>query len=466
MTRGTWPHNTRYGVLTRSDLPPMGGLSTVALSAFVLLGPLRYLRVFNDFNQIPPTASSALALLAVAGAVLGPRDRVLRAPVSIPALLLVIWSAGSVMWSIDTTSSSLAIRTSIALVSGLMIAAMVMPMELYFAWLLRSFKLGIAASVAAVALVPSTRTTADSAQEGWSAFFLAKNGLGTYCCLAFALIATMDRPGHRRNGWLVSCLVLIAGSRSVTAQATVVSSIAMLWWIKRFVTLDSRLGTGFLTATFAAASAIMTVAFFSATLVVESLGKDLSISGRTTIWSSTVGAIRERPLHGYGINSLWNAVPGVVPKTRELWTEIGFNTSHSHNGALEMTLQLGLVGFGLYLAIFLGVASSASALLRTNPALGSWMILLLFNTFLISLSEIMTIHWLGVLVGAHITGMQARARQDPQLGGIQPPGEESASLAVASPARESPQGTAPVGARRGRSAVARSPSFSRYRAQR
>lgn len=426
MTRGTRPRGTRHGLLNRRELPPLGNASRVTLCTFVLLGPLSYFGLARDFSQIPPTAGSAIAFLAVIGLVLSPRDRVLRAHVSLPAILLVAWTASSVFWTIDTTNSSLAVRQATSLSIGLMIAATVMPIDLFVKWLTYSFKLGIAVSAAALALVPSTRSRGAAvadAEAAWNAFFLSKNEFGLYVSLAFAVIATLGRSQRWQGMWLGLCVIMVIGSRSVTAIVTVASSLAMLWWIRRFLTLAPRLGTGFLAATFAAASALMAGAFFSVGLMLESVGKDPSLSGRTTIWSAVWDTAMERPVHGYGVNSLWNSVPAVTSTTSELWSEIGFLASHSHNGALEMLLELGAVGLGLYLVVYFGVATSAGSVLRTNPALGSWMIILLFNTLLISLSEPVTSRWMGILLAAHVIGIRVRSDDDPfehGVGGSEP----------------------------------------------
>jgi O-antigen ligase len=84
------------------------------------------------------------------------------------------------------------------------------------------------------------------------------------------------------------------------------------------------------------------------------IGKDVTLTGRTTLWGVVITYIRERPALGWGYNAMW--VLG-DPTTTFLDAVIGQwgAVKSSQNAFLEVTLELGLVGISVMLMI-LGAA--------------------------------------------------------------------------------------------------------------
>ncbi len=78
------------------------------------------------------------------------------------------------------------------------------------------------------------------------------------------------------------------------------------------------------------------------------LGKDPTLSSRTEIWSHSLGLLSERPFLGLSITSFWQ---------REIVESTGMWFPNAHNGYLQLAIELGLVGLGLFalqLSITLG----------------------------------------------------------------------------------------------------------------
>lgn len=93
-----------------------------------------------------------------------------------------------------------------------------------------------------------------------------------------------------------------------------------------------------------------TVTYLSGTWqdIVVSMGKDPTLSARTLIWEGSMDTLMARsPLVGFGRSAFW--VPG-----NDAAFEIGalshrgFVPSHGHNGYVDVLMDLGLVGFGLF----------------------------------------------------------------------------------------------------------------------
>ncbi|NJO77643.1 MAG: O-antigen ligase family protein [Cyanobacteria bacterium RM1_2_2] len=84
-------------------------------------------------------------------------------------------------------------------------------------------------------------------------------------------------------------------------------------------------------------------------LIVDVLGKSLTLSGRTVIWEYFVSRISERPWLGYGYEAFWTN-PDEVFRARQ---SLSFFSGHAHSGFIDITLQLGLIGLSLFVLSFL-----------------------------------------------------------------------------------------------------------------
>ena len=73
--------------------------------------------------------------------------------------------------------------------------------------------------------------------------------------------------------------------------------------------------------------------------MVEALGKDPTLTGRTEIWNLLLG-LRTNPWVGTGFESFW-----LGPRVRALWDALdGFPVNEAHNAYIEVYLNLGWVG--------------------------------------------------------------------------------------------------------------------------
>lgn len=78
------------------------------------------------------------------------------------------------------------------------------------------------------------------------------------------------------------------------------------------------------------------------------IGKSPDMTGRTKIWKIVLGLIDERPLQGWGWSSYW--VPWVEPY-QGLVVINNVPYYQAHNAFLDVWLQLGIVGLGLFLLL-------------------------------------------------------------------------------------------------------------------
>lgn len=79
--------------------------------------------------------------------------------------------------------------------------------------------------------------------------------------------------------------------------------------------------------------------------ILLSLGRDTTLSGRTNLWEGALEKIAERPWLGYGYQGFWQEGGGA----EMIWKAEGYKPPHAHNGFINITLDLGLVGLFLFL---------------------------------------------------------------------------------------------------------------------
>src|SRR5439155_1472984 len=75
--------------------------------------------------------------------------------------------------------------------------------------------------------------------------------------------------------------------------------------------------------------------------LVQSVGRDPTLTGRTEIWRLVL-SMTTRPLLGTGFESFW-----LGSRLEKIWSIYWFHPNEAHNGYLEVFLNLGWVGVSL-----------------------------------------------------------------------------------------------------------------------
>jgi exopolysaccharide production protein ExoQ len=115
-------------------------------------------------------------------------------------------------------------------------------------------------------------------------------------------------------------------------------------------------------------------------LLLSSLDRDPTLSGRTLIWSAALTfATQTHPILGGGYEAAWDGGIG-----RAVQAVVGIDPSHAHNGYIMTYLELGVFGFGILLFAIWRIIDK---LIRTSPNqnnklyffLSSWVVLFIAN---------------------------------------------------------------------------------------
>jgi len=81
--------------------------------------------------------------------------------------------------------------------------------------------------------------------------------------------------------------------------------------------------------------------------MVQNLGRDTTLTGRTNIWHFSVGLV-QNPLLGAGFESFW-----LGPRLKQMTILLNQGVNQAHNGYIEVYLNLGWVGVVLLAVILI-----------------------------------------------------------------------------------------------------------------
>ena len=169
--------------------------------------------------------------------------------------------------------------------------------------------------------------------------------------------------------------------------------VLILRWVRRFsgftrVLLgESRTG---------GVGVLVYLAIFSFADIASSLGRDSTLTGRTDVWPAILEQIDRRPVLGLGWNGAWHEG---LPDTQRMWRAAGFKMYHSHDGYLDILMQIGIVGLllmsaALLCAIFLGIRSYVVS----NDEISGWTVASVVALLLVNLTESPATNFFGMFV--------------------------------------------------------------------
>jgi len=217
----------------------------------------------------------------------------------------------------------------------------------------------------------------------WRGPFIQKNIfartllLGSLSCVCII----PKKLWHKYLIW--GCLFLYAGlmilsqSKTVLIVALILILLSVIYKLLRLKDLIAI--PSVLTLILLSSSAAISIAI-NAERILASVGKDLTLSGRTVIWQGLIEKIQLRPWFGYGYMGFWNNIESRSFIDKVFGTT--YSPPHSHNGYLELVTSFGLLGAVLFAISFLAITRRAIILMYWEKTRqGLWP--LLFLSFLI-----------------------------------------------------------------------------------
>lgn len=228
----------------------------------------------------------------------------------------------------------------------------------------------------------------DNLRGPWYGIFTQRNSLGMIMALStlvFLLWSRME-PQERWTAyvWTLFSFILLLLSRSATGFLSTCAVILFFVFLRQ-LRLNPHRGRR---VVLVAALAVGVGLYFTAThfaAVVEAFDRDVTLSGRTTIWGASLLLGMDRPWIGHGFNAFWLGDVGPSGEIRQI---AGWDVPGAHNGFLEIWLDLGLLGLALFLLGFVRHAwKSVEYFLAEDSWEGAWAILFLVFLFSVNLAQ-------------------------------------------------------------------------------
>ena len=229
--------------------------------------------------------------------------------------------------------------------------------------------------------------------DAWKGIFSAKNYLGSMALL-FLTVAVSYRPPTPllrsiRVLQIVLCVTAIGFSRAATAY--VMTAIYLVYLViastlRRFEKKDYFL-VGLLLSAVVCATAVVAVLWPE--FLFSLLGKDVTLTGRTGIWSAVLDSIAKRPLLGYGYQAFWLGLEG---ESYRVILAVSWVLAQAQSGFLDVTLEMGLAGLAIVLLIFyFAFRDGVVCLLRSRDAMQlravEWYLAIVLITLIYNLDE-------------------------------------------------------------------------------
>jgi O-antigen ligase len=118
------------------------------------------------------------------------------------------------------------------------------------------------------------------------------------------------------------------------------------------------------------------VAFFTGMI-----GRDETLTGRTEIWQKALEMV-ENPIIGCGYSSFW-----LGERLHKFWSQYTWFPTETHNGYLEIYLELGLIGLGILIGVLISSLRAIVVSARRDPNLGALKLAVLIAVIMYNVTE-------------------------------------------------------------------------------
>ncbi|QYC11339.1 O-antigen ligase family protein [Brevundimonas nasdae] len=378
------------------DSPPLWEQWAAGFVIFMMTGALIAPVLAPDQAETPILRMVWLPVYAVTAGLIAFRfEKIIRAwPAWLILFGLIALAYVSKYWSIDPEVTSrrviaMAINSAFAVYVGCVFRGAPLPRMLMNTCLVMAI-----GSLIMVFAFPRIGVHQMDNAGLWRGLWYEKNQMGLVMVVgavsSAAVLAADHLAGNGRKPWvplmafgLTTLLVMATQSKtSLLCWLLGVGMIGFWWLLKQGGAAITIVAVWFAVVTSSLAAWLWNT---DSAAILQALGKDPSLTGRTLIWEALMRRVAERPMTGYGFSAFWgvDSIPA-----REIRLETQWPVPSAHNGWIDLLVQLGWPG-----AIFVGAVMLVSAILvivRLNgmgAREGYWSIAYLTVFTALSLSE-------------------------------------------------------------------------------
>jgi len=226
--------------------------------------------------------------------------------------------------------------------------------------------------------------------DAWRGVFDRKNTLGDTMALAFLvfILRSYQLRTWKPVAWLFAGLALVLVVLSQSVGGLAICALVVLFIATMPVVRRRSIPAWLVVCVGALLMAGTTVLlWWRGGEVLAALGRDPTLTGRTLIWALVLTKITVHPILGYGVNAFWRGSSG---EYADIWQAVGWSTPHSHNGFLDLALDLGAAGVGVFVVCYMQAVQRGFRILRSGAGLegSAWPLAYLMFFLLVNLTEV------------------------------------------------------------------------------
>ncbi len=311
---------------------------------------------------------------------------------NLPLLLLIIYAFASIFWS---ANFSVSFRRGIAMLGtalfGIYLVTRYSVRE-QIQLLVWGLTIAATLSLAAAVMIPSLGITPDGPNMGnWRGIFTQKNTLGRMMGLNAVLSFAIASTEHRYRYWLLFSLSvgLIILARSTTPLLSLLAAVLL---ISLYSFIYRRWPRMMIVPVIIVILFLGMVGFATITANLDFLfgilGKDMTLTGRTQLWSTVWEIATETDFHrwfGFGYSGFWLGTNG---DSARIWHIFTWKPNHAHNGLLDIWLDLGFVGVALFnITLLSAVIRSIQRIGELHRAENIWPFLFLVYFLIVNITQ-------------------------------------------------------------------------------
>lgn len=302
-------------------------------------------------------------------------------------LLLVGIAILSILWSVDPRGTNIALRDFVGITAFAVYLASRYTLQEQLRLLSWTFGIATVLSLFYGVAMPGIGT--DPKYEGaWRGIYKHKNLLGRMMTLS-AVIHWIVARSSVRYAWIsyALCGLSFVLMRLTTSAGGLLITLNLLFLIPVYKMLRFRSRVLAFLIVFGGLLATVCTNLLADNLasIFNALGKDMTLTGRTPLWTMLFGLLHERRWFGFGYQAFWRGWQG---PSEYVWRYTTWNPPHAHNGFIDLMLDMGWLGlfvFGLGFLVSISRGIVWIRTLKSEEAL--WPMLFITFLFVANLPE-------------------------------------------------------------------------------
>jgi exopolysaccharide production protein ExoQ len=241
-----------------------------------------------------------------------------------------------------------------------------------------TFWIAIVLSFAFAIALPKYGIMAGIHTGTWRGIFTHKNALGksmVLSSLVFLLVALSEKTNKLLWWCGFGCSIFILLMAKSSSAIVTLLIVGLMFLIVRAVRLPYLLMLPTIILLSIIGLFLNLWLADNATLLLGSIGKDATLTGRSELWPAVLDKIWERPWFGYGFSGFWGDNKS---EAAYVWRVTGWDPPNAHNGMLDIWLDLGLLGVCIYLIGFvIGLIGGLGSVRRNQSFAAFWPVMYL-----------------------------------------------------------------------------------------